>query len=238
MFLLRQLKKAILHPFSALLYVLGVTKCYSQLWEDIIIDFLILKDNGGKASNQPWFYIDIWWNDPVHANNTYFFYKKWWQGINVEPNKRLIRTFHRKRPRDTNLEVAIGKENGELTFYSFEVSQVSTCDPVTVERYVAAWHKVADQYTVPVRTLESICDEYVRDKKIDILSVDVEWLDMAVLESNNWDRYRPTYVIVETVEHSKDGWVKQGDIFDPFFQERWYVVVGETGANTIYKDLK
>lgn len=236
--LLRQIKKALLNPFTALLYILGVTKCYSQLWEDIIIDFLMLKDNGWKESNQRWFYIDIGWNDPVHANNTYLFYKKWWQGINVEPNRKLIKAFRSKRPRDTNLEVAIGKENGELTFYSFEVSQVSTCDPATVERYTAAWHKVVDQYAVPVRTLENICDEYVWDTKIDILSVDVEWLDMAVLESNNWDKYRPTYVIVETVEHSKDGWMKQSDIFDPFFQERGYVIAWETGANTIYKNMR
>jgi len=238
MLLINQLKKAISDPFLALLYILGVTKCYSQLWEDIIIDFLMLKDNGGKELERKWFYIDIGWNDPVHANNTYFFYKKGWTGITVEPNKKLIKNFIRKRPRDTNLQVAIGKQQDNLTFYSFEVSQVSTCDTDTVKRYQEAWHRVIDTYVVPVRTLESICDEHVWDRQIDVLSVDVEWLDMQVLESNNWEKYRPRYVIVETVEHSKDGWVKQSDIFDPFFQSIGYMIAWETGANTIYRDAR
>lgn len=69
-------------------------------------------------------------------------------------------------------------------------------------------------------TLEKICDIYVKDKQIDILSIDVEGLDMAVLESNNWEKYRPTYIIVETVENSKDGWMKQSEIFDPYLQSK------------------
>jgi len=42
---------------------------------------------------------------------------------------------------------------------------------------------------------------------------------MDVLESNNWDKYRPTYIILETVEYGKNGkltWIKQNDIFDPY----------------------
>jgi hypothetical protein len=52
--------------------------------------------------------------------------------------------------------------------------------------------------------LEKICDTYAKNKHVDILSVDVEGLDMDVLESNNRNKYRPTYIIIETVEHSKD----------------------------------
>jgi hypothetical protein len=58
---------------------------------------------------------------------------------------------------------------------------------------------------------------------------------MDVLESNNRNKYRPTYIIIETVEHSKDWRIKQNDIFDPYLKSKWYVVVWETGANTIYK---
>jgi hypothetical protein len=51
--------------------------------------------------------------------------------------------------------------------------------------------------------LEKICDTYVKNKKIDILSIDVEGWDMDVLESNNWNKYKPNYIIVETVEYAK-----------------------------------
>jgi hypothetical protein len=76
MLLLRQIKKALLNPFTALLYILGVSKCYSQLGEDMIIDFLMLKDNHGIEKEYNGFYIDIGGNLPIHANNTYLFYKK------------------------------------------------------------------------------------------------------------------------------------------------------------------
>jgi hypothetical protein len=57
---------------------------------------------------------------------------------------------------------------------------------------------------VPIWTLEKIFDTYVKDKQIDILSVDVEGWDMDVLESNNWEKYRPSYIILETVEYAKN----------------------------------
>lgn len=237
MFTLRQIKKGLQNPFSGILFMLWLSECYSQLWEDRIIDFLMLKDNHGIAKEYKGFYIDIWGNEPIRNSNTYFFYRRWWRGISIEPNKKLIRKFYKKRPEDINLQVAAGKENWDLTFYSFEVDQVSTCNTETVKRYKEAWHKVIDEYTVQVMTLEKICDIYVKDKQIDILSIDVEGLDMAVLESNNWEKYRPTYIIVETVENSKDGWMKQSEIFDPYLQSKWYWVIAETGANTIYKKL-
>jgi hypothetical protein len=34
-------------------------------------------------------------------------------------------------------------------------------------------------------------------KKIDLMSIDVEGYDLSVLESNNWDRYRPRLLLVE-----------------------------------------
>ena len=36
-------------------------------------------------------------------------------------------------------------------------------------------------------------------EKIDLLSVDVEGLDLEVLRSNDWDRYRPQAVIAEVL---------------------------------------
>lgn len=237
MFSLRQIKKWLKNPFSWMLFMLWLSECYSQLWEDRIIDFLILKDNNGIEKEYKWLYIDIWGNDPIRNSNSYFFYKKWWRWINIEPNKNLIKKFIKKRPEDINLQIAAWKENWNLTFYSFEVDQVSTCDTKAVKRYEDAWHKVIDTYTVPVLTLEKIFDTYAKDRKIDILSVDVEWLDMAVLESNNWEKYKPIYIIVETVENWKNWWIKQSNIFDPYMKSKWYWIVWETWANTIYKLL-
>lgn len=228
--------KLLTHPVKTLNeycryhYLWIVQLSHSSTGEDVILDWIMKKKH--------WFYIDIWWYDPMYWNNTYLFYKKWWQWISIEPNKIGIKKFIKKRPRDINLQLAAWSTNNELTFYVFDDPTISTCNSETVQRYIDAWYKVVDTYTVPIWTLEKICDTYVKDKQIDILSVDVEWWDMNVLESNNWEKYRPTYIILETVEYAKNGvntWTKQNDIFDPYLKSKGYWVIAETGINTIYK---
>jgi hypothetical protein len=63
---------------------------------------------------------------------------------------------------------------------------------------------------------------------------------MDVLESNNWNKYKPNYIIVETVEYAKK-WkhrrTKENDLFDTYLAWKWYKVIAETGINTIYKLL-
>lgn len=203
---------------------------HSSTWEDVILDWMIQKDH--------WFYVDIGGFDPIYGNNTYLFYKKWRRGINVEPNRQGYNNFQKKRPKDINLQLAAWKENGELIFNVFGDGSMSTCDPETVERYKKTWQKVIDQYVVPIRTLEKIFDKYVNKKTIDIMSVDVEWRDMDVLESNNRDKYKPIYIVLETVEYGERGtntWEKQNHIFDPYLAKKWYKVIAETWINTIYK---
>lgn len=214
--------------FHEFLWVVQIS--HSSTWEDVILDWLIKKDE--------WFYVDIWWYSPIFWNNTYLFYKKWWNWIVVEPNKTWLQKFITKRPRDLNLQLWIGKNNWELIFNVFDSWAMSTCDLETAKRYTDAWAKIIDKYIVPIWTLEKLFDEYVKDKEIDILSVDVEWWDMDVLESNNWEKYKPNYIILETVEYGKNWantWTKENDKFDPYLESKWYSVIAETWINTIYK---
>lgn len=150
----------------------------------------------------------------------------------------MIKKFSSVRSGDINLQMGVGKNNGELSFYTFNEHQMCTCDKETAKRYSDAWYEIIETYTVPIWTLEKICDTYAKDRQIDILSIDVEWFDMDVLQSNNWEKYRPSYIILETVEYAKNGrntWTKENDIFDPYLKSKGYWVIAETGINTIYK---
>ena len=223
-------RKATHDPIAAFLYLLWINRSFSQAWEDLILNWLTQKSEG--------VYIDIWANHPIRGNNTYLFYKKWWRGISVEPHKWLMKVINNKRPEDINLQIGIGKTEWALEFYVFDGHAMSTCDTETVKRYTAAWQHVVDSYTVPIWTLERLCDTYIKDKKIDILSVDVEGWDMNVLESNNWDKYRPIYIILETVEYGRNWrgtWIKQTEAFDIYLGSKGYKMAAETGINTIYK---
>lgn len=226
----KNLIKAIKDPIWAILFLLWIKRYFSQTWEELILEWFTKKND--------WVYIDIWANHPINWNNTYWFYRKWWRWINIEPNKSLIKKFLSKRSLDHNLQLWVWKSNWELTFYIFNEDQMSTCDVETANRYLKAWYKIIDKYSVPIWTLEKICDTYIKNKTIDILSIDVEGWDMDVLESNNWEKYKPNYIILETVEYAinwVNTWEKQNHIFDPYLLNKWYSVIAETWINTIYK---
>lgn len=227
--LIENFKKAIARPLDALSYISGINFCYSQTGEDLILKHVI-----NKAK---WVYIDIGANHPIHYNNTYMLYKKWWHGVNIEPNKELHKKFKKYRPRDTNIQAA-GWSGGALTFYCFDPSTMSTCDLTAAEQYKKMGYKLIDTYTVPAIWITEIIEKYLPGKNIDILSVDVEWHDLAVLQTNNRKKYKPHYVILETVEHSKDGTGKKlNNVYDPLFASRWYEKFADTYINTIYKRL-
>lgn len=227
---IQKILRMITNPLELISYLTGINFCYSQTGEDLIFKHIIHKDR--------WFYIDIGANHPIHYNNTYMLYKKWRRGINIEPNKSLIKKFKLLRRWDRNLQFACG--SGEkLTFYHFSPSTLSTCDKKLVTKYQEMWHTLIDTYNVPVITLKSIFEEYVPMwKDVDILSIDVEWYDLEVLKTNDRTMYRPHYVVLETIEYSTDGgWKKLNPIYDPLFMQWWYEKIADTYINTIYRKI-
>lgn len=229
--IIQKLKQAIKNPLDVIWYITGINICYAQNWEDLIL-------RGLTTEKSDWFYVDIWANDPVHFNNTYMLYKKWWRWINVEPNKKLINKFKSKRPKDQNLQLACWDswQSPLLIFYNFEPNTLSTCDEITAKKYEKMWHKLISSYSVPVMWLSEIIEKYWSGKEIDILSVDVEWHDLNVLKTNNREKYRPQYVILETLEYKNDySGKKLNQLYDPLFTQRWYEKFADTHINTIYK---
>lgn len=230
---LHAFKTLFTNPKQAIIHLLWVNGSYSQTWEDLILYHMIWDIKGGT-------YLDIWANEPIKLNNTYYFYKKWWRWINIEPNRKLLNEFKRKRPWDINLNIAIWNwDTDKIMFYEFDPHTLSTCDEETAKKYVKMWHKNVAKYDVEMLTLTQILDKYSPEKQIDILSIDVEWYDLEILKSNDWSKYHPTYIILETVEYNRNHtWKKLNDIYNPILEKYWYNEVAETWINTIYKYKK
>ena len=52
-------------------------------------------------------------------------------------------------------------------------------------------------------SLEEVLEKHLPyGQEIDFMSIDVEGLDLQVLKSNNWRRYRPKFVLVEILGSS------------------------------------
>ncbi len=164
---------------------------YSQHNEDLLIDLIFESKRDG-------FYVDVGANDPVFNSNTRRFYLRGWRGVNVEPGPLPFQRLVRERPKDINLNVAIGPKRGVMTFYHVaDDSTLSSFDKVVADRMAAAVRSTVRPELVEVLTLSDIFEEQAQGRKVDFLSVDAEGYDLEVLKSNDWKRHRPAVVLVE-----------------------------------------
>lgn len=207
-------------------YLLG-KKSYSQTGEDLILSHYL--------TNKEWCYVDVGANHPSIINNTYLFYKKGWRGINIEPNVILHKNLKRKRKRDINLNIWIGESEGNLEFYTVDPHTLSTFDKEAAEQYKKQGHKVSDVTKVPILPLSEVFEKYLGERTIDFMSVDTEGFDMQVLKSNDWDKYKPGFIVLETIEYSRTGGGKKiNQEYDSFLEEKGYMKFADTYINTIY----
>ena len=163
---------------------------YSQTGECMIIETYL-----GNIKNG--FYIDVGCNQPMHLSNTFRLYLKGWQGINIDANSVLIEKFKRIRLKDTCICAAVSDEEKEIDFYMSDVEAVSTMDPATYQEWKKLW-KFNKVEKVKTKKLNTILKENLeKDKKIDLLTIDVEGLDFNVLKSIDLNVYRPTLIVIE-----------------------------------------
>ena len=173
----------------------SMLQSFSQYGED-----LFLRDYFGDRKG---YYIDIGGNHPFSLSNTYLLYRMGWSGLVVEPIQRLCAKHRRYRPRDIQVNAAVGDMGGDLTFYEMIPSCLSTCDPEEVEYALSVRSaKLLRKYSVPVVTVADLYHTHLAPRTISLLSIDTEGHDMAVLRGNNWDAIRPEIVICEANDES------------------------------------
>lgn len=165
---------------------------YSLDGEDLIIDRLC----GGKKTG---FYVDVGACHPTRLSNTRHFYEKGWRGINIEANPAQLEAFKKHRPRDINVNVGAGLDEGEsLDFYVMFPQTLGTFSKEFRDMNVARGCEHIKTETIRVQKLSSILGQYLpAGEEIDFLSVDAEGRDFDVIKSNDWQKYRPKVVCVE-----------------------------------------
>jgi len=167
-------------------------KSYSQEGEDIILSRIFEGQREG-------FYVDVGAHHPKRFSNTYIFYKRGWRGINIEPSPGSMRLFNKSRPRDINLECGVSDVAGELIYYIFDDTALNTFSEELANRNMQMGRRLIKKITVIVYTLADILSRHIKnDKKIDFINIDVESLDLRALQSNDWDRFRPKIILVES----------------------------------------
>jgi FkbM family methyltransferase len=173
---------------------------YSQDGEDILLRPLLLASTPNYDQYKG-FYIDIGAHHPFRHSNTMHYYEQGWRGINIEPTPDAITLFNTYRERDINLNIGIGSERDKKTLYCFEDSSLNSFDNSLVDSNDS--YKVVNTIDVEIYTLAEILAEHLPSgTTIDFMSIDVAGLDLSLLQSNNWDLYKPRFILVEDVDSS------------------------------------
>lgn len=207
---------------------------YSQEGEDRVLSSLLFKINGAENIKNG-FYVDVGAHDPYRFSNTHIFYKQGWSGINIDAMPGSMISFNKSRPRDINLELGVGKMAGSLKYFSFNEPAINTFDEnLAMARCNNVWH-IKSTDVVAVLPLSDILNKYLPEgQSIDFFTVDVEGFDLEVLQSNDWLKFRPRVVLVETFGISFE------DLFaDPivkYLNSVGYIAYSKTVNTTFFVD--
>lgn len=218
-------------------------KSYSQNFEDVLLNRIFKDINAG-------FYIDVGAHHPEELSVTKYFYDKGWSGINIEPVEESHRLLSKARPRDINLQIALGARKETKTFYKvcgtlksgLDASALSSFDRDTVMDACRSYGLDYETIDVPVDTLQNICEQHCPDShQIHFLKIDVEGFEAEVLQGANFIKFRPTVLVIEsTIPNSNPLTTSQKettalwDAFEPIIFEADYEFVYFDGLNRFY----
>jgi methyltransferase fkbM len=170
----------------------------------MIAKFYCNQHRGAKAG----FYVDVGALDPFRFSNTYALYLMGWKGINIEPRRDSIHKFSKYRKRDVNLNVGVSLEAGELDYYAFVEPAYNTTGKVRADYVIQqGYSQLVDHYKIKTLPLKAIFQQNnIPETGIDFLAIDVEGHELSVLQSNDWQIYRPFLVAMESLMSKEYGY--------------------------------
>lgn len=199
---------------------------FSQDGEEIYLKALF-------ANKEKGFYVDIGANHPLRFSNTRWAYERGWNGINIEPDEQCYELLKRMRTRDINLNVGISQADEDKEFYSFSESALNTFDKQEAKKVSAL--NIYGNYEVTkcqCRRLETIFEEH-QTQKIDFMDIDVEGMELAVLQSINWEKVNIDVILIEQKNLSIDEIIEM-DIYK-FLIDKGYKVQAKFNRTTFYE---
>jgi hypothetical protein len=171
---------------------------YAQQGEDRVMQQMWRHFRAANPS-----YVDIGAHEPNDNNNSYLFYSGGSRGLLIEPNPFYADMLRKTRPRDDVLEAGIGpteatvmadyyviKGDGQYNTFSKDEADeiVHEVGPSAIERVMK----------VPLMNINAVLGAHFPEGGPDVFSVDTEGLDLAILKSLDFSRFRPKIVCAET----------------------------------------
>ncbi len=211
---------------------LGV-ESFSQCGEDMAVRYMLKRLYKTKIT-----YLDVGANDPIDLSNTYHFYREGHRGVLVEPNVTLCEKLRAVRPGDTTLAAGIGvTAAAEADYFIMNRPALNTFSKEDAQhqaRVTKGKIKVEKVIKMPLLNINDVIREHFEGAPT-FLSVDTEGLDLAILSSLDYSRYRPVVICAETLVPSTTKVLPE---IAEFMTGQGYVARGGSFVNTIFVDAK
>jgi FkbM family methyltransferase len=206
---------------------------YSQCGEDIIVDFIL--ESCFRIGNPT--YLDIGAYHPMVLSNTAFFYRKGSRGVCIEPDPMLHEKLMQERPGDVCLNVGIGVEMGEgMDFYIMSAKTLNTFSKMEAERFQSYGNnKIEKVIQVPMMPINDVVEKYFHSCP-NFVSLDVESLDLEIIGTWDFSRYRPEVFCIETLTYTEDKSERKIHEIIEYMALNEYFVFADTFINTIFVD--
>jgi FkbM family methyltransferase len=215
----RQLSKQVLQP--------NQHTSYAQVGEDLIVAYLAKIIGLTKIT-----YLDIGAFHPVALSNTFAFYEQGHRGVCIEPDPARCAHISKTRPNDVVLNIGIGiNAQSEAEFYIMTSADLCTFSRDEAERLTKFGQKIERVVNIPLRTVNSVMEEHFTPWP-NFVSMDIEGLDLAVLRTFDFVRFRPEVFCIETLD-SRTQREKDHEIHS-LMASVGYEVFADTFINTIF----
>ena len=196
---------------------------YAQNFEDVLL-MRCFKD----VSNG--FYIDLGAHQPEIDSVTKLFYDRGWSGINIEPTKSAFDSLVAQRPRDLNLQLAVGERAGWLNIWEFNETGLSTGVEKFAEVHIGAGLSPS-MLTVEMMTLGAVCKQWAKNP-IHFIKIDVEGFEAQVLAGADFKNFRPMVIVIESTEPNSQ--VENFEEWEYLLFENQYLHCYSDGLNRFY----
>lgn len=226
----RPLKNVLRRSYDFLNWDPWANRSWSQEGEDMVLRRIFENNKNG-------FYVDVGAHHPKRYSNTYMFYCKGWKGINIDVMPGSMKLFNKYRSNDINLELGVAQQRDTLDYYIFNEKALNGFSLELSKERDAAKNEyfIKEIVKVDVKPLSDILDQYLQVRTIDFLSVDVEGFDLSVLQSNDWTKFRPRFVLAEILKSTLQNLDK--DELVQFMKEQGYAVYAKQVNTVFFKDL-
>lgn len=216
-------------------FPVGTKLTFSQSGEDLIVAGLFKEFKIDKPT-----YLDVGAFHPIIGSNTYALYRQGGRGVLVEPNVDMIADLRSVRPGDTVLNIGIGLDDTqEADFYVLNYPQMSSFDGDDArsrERDSGGATFIKRVVKMPMVNINKVIDEHFAKSAPDFLSIDTEGLDLTILKTIDFGKFRPKIITAETT--AGGGTVLMSPEIGDFLAGKDYMARGMTLANTIFVDKK